>query len=311
MKVQKEEYTLKDFYYNLPERLIAQKPVESRDDSRLFLLNRSSGEFKHSGFKSFIEYLNKDDILVFNNTKVINARIYCLKKTGALLEIVLTQKISGKRWFVISNRSITCWGKEVEYESELGHQIDVQRLTNLGNHNLLENDERLSHEIGHAWLGNIIGFENGWIWEGFDHFNGIVALDFRLSFLSADLKDERLINHKTEPLNGMYEKYFPTDDAYAYYAKGGIFAYLVSRKLEIETDMNYSGFMKYLYDRYFLSQNRQAQLTLIQGIVPNFQTALNSFSGIDFSDLFTSYVTGNEDIIKELRFEKIYLPAFK
>ncbi len=105
MKVQKEEYTLKDFYYNLPERLIAQKPVESRDDSRLFLLNRSSGEFKHSGFKSFIEYLNKDDILVFNNTKVINARIYCLKKTGALLEIVLTQKISGKRWFVISNRS--------------------------------------------------------------------------------------------------------------------------------------------------------------------------------------------------------------
>lgn len=105
MKRPEKVYTLKDFYYNLPEWLIAQKPVESRDDSRLFLLNRTKGEFIHTGFKSFIDYLTSDDILVFNNTKVINARIYCARDTGGVFEIVLTQKISENRWFVISNRS--------------------------------------------------------------------------------------------------------------------------------------------------------------------------------------------------------------
>jgi len=105
MEPQKKEYTLKDFNYNLPERLIAQKPAESRDESKLFVLNRSNGEFTHTAFKSLIDYLNKDDLLVFNNTKVLNARIYCIKESGGSLEIVLTQKISNNRWYIISNRT--------------------------------------------------------------------------------------------------------------------------------------------------------------------------------------------------------------
>ncbi|HNX25540.1 MAG TPA: tRNA preQ1(34) S-adenosylmethionine ribosyltransferase-isomerase QueA [Spirochaetota bacterium] len=105
MKLLKTEYTLEDFYYNLPERLIAQKPAESRDESKLFILNRSSGKFTHTAFKSLIDYLNKGDLLVFNNTKVLNARIYCVKDSGGEIEIVLTEKISKNRWYIISNRT--------------------------------------------------------------------------------------------------------------------------------------------------------------------------------------------------------------
>jgi S-adenosylmethionine:tRNA ribosyltransferase-isomerase len=105
MKQLKTEYTLDDFHYDLPERLIAQKPVESRDESKLFILNKNNLEFKHTVFKSLIDYLNNDDLLVFNNTKVLNARIYCMKESGGLLEIVLTQKVSDSRWFIISNRT--------------------------------------------------------------------------------------------------------------------------------------------------------------------------------------------------------------
>jgi len=105
MKELKKEYTLKDFHYNLPDRLIAQKPVEIRDESKLFILNRNNGEFTHTGFKSLINFLNPEDLLVFNNTKVLNARIYCVKESGGALEIVLTEKLSDTRWFIISNRT--------------------------------------------------------------------------------------------------------------------------------------------------------------------------------------------------------------
>jgi S-adenosylmethionine:tRNA ribosyltransferase-isomerase len=105
MRQGKKEYRLEDFFYDLPENLIAQNPAESRDHSKLFILDRRSGEFRHSYFKSLPDYLNPGDLLVFNNTKVLHARIYCEKTTGGLLEIVLTRKISGNRWFVISNRT--------------------------------------------------------------------------------------------------------------------------------------------------------------------------------------------------------------
>ena len=99
------EYRLEDFVYDLPENLIAQRPVESRDDSRLFVLNRINKKFIHSCFRSLPDYLNRNDLLVFNNTKVLPARIYCARSSGGLMEIVLTRKITGYRWFVISNRT--------------------------------------------------------------------------------------------------------------------------------------------------------------------------------------------------------------
>ena len=76
MDKQKLEYSLEDFYYDLPEKLIAQNPVERRDESRLLILDRSIGTFKHSLFNRLTDYLKKGDLLVFNNAKVIHILFY-------------------------------------------------------------------------------------------------------------------------------------------------------------------------------------------------------------------------------------------
>ena len=60
---------LKDFDYNLDESLIAQTPIEKRDESKLLILDKITGEIEHKHFKDIIDYLNKDDVLVMNDTK--------------------------------------------------------------------------------------------------------------------------------------------------------------------------------------------------------------------------------------------------
>ncbi|MEQ8161452.1 MAG: S-adenosylmethionine:tRNA ribosyltransferase-isomerase, partial [Smithellaceae bacterium] len=80
---------LKDFYYNLPEELIAQHPHVQRDGSRMLRLNRTSGEITDSIFSRLPQLLEKGDVLVINNSKVIPARLFGKKCTGASLEILL------------------------------------------------------------------------------------------------------------------------------------------------------------------------------------------------------------------------------
>ena len=74
-----------DFNYNLPEELIAQVPLEKRDESRLMILNREQQTIEHKVFKDIIDYLEPGDCLVRNNTKVIPARIYGKKKLAHML----------------------------------------------------------------------------------------------------------------------------------------------------------------------------------------------------------------------------------
>ena len=64
-----------DFYYDLPQELIAQDPLENRSSSRLLVLDKNTGEFKHEHFANIVNYLHKGDCLVINNTKVIPARL--------------------------------------------------------------------------------------------------------------------------------------------------------------------------------------------------------------------------------------------
>ena len=64
-----------EFFYDLPERLIAQTPLKDRSSSKLLLLNKDSGNTKHEVFKNIIDYIDKDDVLVFNNTRVLPARL--------------------------------------------------------------------------------------------------------------------------------------------------------------------------------------------------------------------------------------------
>ena len=87
-----------EFNYDLPEELIAQTPLEKRDESRLMVLNRKNQSIEHKKFKDIIDYLNPGDCLVRNNTKVIPARIYGKKETGANVEFLLLNNIEGDIW---------------------------------------------------------------------------------------------------------------------------------------------------------------------------------------------------------------------
>ena len=87
-----------EFNYELPEELIAQTPLEKRDESRLMILNRKEQTIEHKTFKDIIDYLKPGDVLVRNNTKVIPARLYGKKETGANVEFLLLNNQEGDIW---------------------------------------------------------------------------------------------------------------------------------------------------------------------------------------------------------------------
>lgn len=88
-----------DFYYNLPEELIAQTPIEPRDASRLMILNKETGKVDHKVFSDLIDYLNEGDCLILNDTRVIPARIFGVKKeTGAVVEFLLLNQRENNVW---------------------------------------------------------------------------------------------------------------------------------------------------------------------------------------------------------------------
>lgn len=88
------ELKTSDFYYNLPEELIAQHPMEKRDNSRLMVIDRASGEISHRHFYDIIDYLHAGDVLVINDSKVIPARLYghAADREEAKLELLLLRQ---------------------------------------------------------------------------------------------------------------------------------------------------------------------------------------------------------------------------
>lgn len=88
-----------DFYYDLPEELIAQTPLEPRDSSRLMILHKKTGEIEHRHFYDILDYLNEGDCLIMNDSRVLPARIYGVKdETNANVEFLLLNCIEGKKW---------------------------------------------------------------------------------------------------------------------------------------------------------------------------------------------------------------------
>ena len=89
---------LEEFDYNLPEELIAQVPIQKRDESRLMVVDRETRTIEDKVFRDIIDYLEPGDCLVRNNTKVIPARLYGKKDTGANVEFVLLKQLEGDIW---------------------------------------------------------------------------------------------------------------------------------------------------------------------------------------------------------------------
>jgi S-adenosylmethionine:tRNA ribosyltransferase-isomerase len=95
---------LSQFRYNLPQELIAQYPAKNRDESRLLVVNKKTGEMEHKVFKDVVNYFNENDVLVFNNTKVFPARLFGNKeKTGAEIEVFLLRELNKEQrlWDVL------------------------------------------------------------------------------------------------------------------------------------------------------------------------------------------------------------------
>ena len=87
-----------DFWYDLPEELIAQTPLERRDGSRLMVLNRETGEIQHKHFYDVIDYLNPGDCLVMNDSRVLPARLMGHRPTGGVVEVLLLRDLGNKCW---------------------------------------------------------------------------------------------------------------------------------------------------------------------------------------------------------------------
>ncbi|MDF2676408.1 MAG: queA [Bacillota bacterium] len=95
----KIDFKTSDFYYDLPEELIAQTPIKNRDHSRLLVLDRNTGEIEHKHFYDVLDYLNKGDCLVINDTKVLPARLYGTRKdTNAVIELLLLKRLDDNKW---------------------------------------------------------------------------------------------------------------------------------------------------------------------------------------------------------------------
>ena len=93
------DYTnINTYDYNLPENLIAQTPIEPRDSARLMVYDKKTNSVTHTHFYSIIDYLNEGDVLVINNTRVIPARLYGFKSTGAKIEVLLLKSHSLNVW---------------------------------------------------------------------------------------------------------------------------------------------------------------------------------------------------------------------
>jgi len=127
---------LSQFRFALPSSLIALHPIDNRDDSRLMVVHKDSGDIEHKVFKNVLEYFNEDDVFVINDTKVLPARLYGNKeKTGAKIEVFLLRELSWdmKLWDVLVDpaRKIRVGNKLYFGDGELAAEV-IDNTTSRG-----------------------------------------------------------------------------------------------------------------------------------------------------------------------------------
>ncbi|MDD4954741.1 MAG: tRNA preQ1(34) S-adenosylmethionine ribosyltransferase-isomerase QueA [Candidatus Omnitrophica bacterium] len=117
--MEKDLYNISNFNYDLPRNLIAQEPLKERHNSRLLLVNRKENSIKETVFKNITEFLNKGDVLVLNDTRVIRAKLTAKIKTGGKLEILLLKEKEKGIWEVLVNPGKKArLGEEISFGKE-------------------------------------------------------------------------------------------------------------------------------------------------------------------------------------------------
>ncbi len=125
------QYKKSDFYYDLPEELIAQTPSEPRDCSRLLIYNRETSEVRHKIFRDVIDELRAGDVLVVNNTKVLPARLFAQTANGGAVEVLLLKRLDKDCWEVLVKPGKKCTvGKKLIVSEELS--LTVTGITDSG-----------------------------------------------------------------------------------------------------------------------------------------------------------------------------------
>lgn len=123
---------ISEFDYNLPEELIAQMPADKRENSRMLVLDKIDKTIEHKHFFDIVDYIDKDSILVLNNTKVIPARLYGHKDTGAKIEVFLLEAVENKLWKALIRPSKRVKpGNIITISEELKSRV-VERLEEAG-----------------------------------------------------------------------------------------------------------------------------------------------------------------------------------
>ena len=112
-----------DFDYHLPERMIAQTPIEPRDASRLLVLHRQRGQIEHRVFRDISAYLHKGDLLVLNQTRVIPARLFAHKPSGGRVELLLLRKRNESTWTVLVGGKGLSPGKQLLVEGGVHAEV--------------------------------------------------------------------------------------------------------------------------------------------------------------------------------------------
>jgi len=103
-KYQKQMFSIEDYYYHLPENLIAQQPLQERDHSRLLVMDRNTGSLSHKVFSDLEAFLTPSDVLVINNTQVIPGRLVGKKESGGRIEALIVNYASGMHSSVDGNQ---------------------------------------------------------------------------------------------------------------------------------------------------------------------------------------------------------------
>lgn len=119
------QYKKSDFYYDLPEDLIAQTPADPRDSSRLLVYDRGSDTVRHEVFKNVTDYLNAGDVLVINNTRVLPARLCAHTENGGAVEVLLLKRYNADTWEVLVKPGKKCRkGKKLVISAELSLTVE-------------------------------------------------------------------------------------------------------------------------------------------------------------------------------------------
>lgn len=120
-----------DFYYDLPQELIAQTPVEPRDSSRLLVYHRATKQIEHKIFRDIGEYLHAGDVLVVNRTKVLPARLFAETEKGGAVEVLLLKRLNLDEWEVLVKPGKKCKiGTQLKINDELS--LKVTGITETG-----------------------------------------------------------------------------------------------------------------------------------------------------------------------------------